>query len=184
MPTTVDNIKLKKCEVDEVKCKYINVDGVRVWTSSVMLTNLIGSSVASDFNGCDAAWAWRSPKIYKTVEANHRYYVRWVGDSWGGAYQSMHEKMGLFGAGVSFEENGFGTKHQIVTPTSNGSLAIQADSYACTDPGTSSGVRCYAYMLVDLTEVEEAKGRQFTSAADFWSFINSIVFYDTKEFEI
>lgn len=48
MPTTVNDIKLKKCNVNDEKCKIITVNGVvEVWRAEIILPDLIAAATES-----------------------------------------------------------------------------------------------------------------------------------------
>ena len=155
-----------------------------VWQRQVTLKNLLNAQ-GSGSNYYDIA-PQSGSRVYGTytVVSGHRYFVRagasilttdWTGTPYVTTRVGGTAITSISGSGAS------GTNNAIITPSST-SCEWRMD-WNLPGGGTVGGnywTYTYLYMIVDLTEIEEALGRTFT-ASEFWNYIGGQVFYGNKD---
>ena len=176
-------------DYDETTSSLIYLAPVTLTNKVGTYTSVGGSTGNGDYDYIDitASYDWYEASRTYSITANHRYYIRWKGTHYGGAYEYMDEELFYEGGGVtdSIVQSALGTVvHRIIKPTRNGTLTIGARSYAYTDATTSSYIDTYIYVIVDITELETALGYEFATPADFRTYIGSANFFGDKEFSV
>lgn len=159
--------------------------------SSVTLVNQLNATVNATVTDQQVGYSSKSKTIvtFNTI-AGHRYFIRamWNGYSFdygqGGYYYNGYVSAnGVNIAGRNTQSQFAQTSQtgQIITTAGGNSFSayVTMTNYQQSQ-GSATGT---VYMVVDITEFEELKGRTYT-ADEFWQEIGSAVFYGTKEIEV
>lgn len=184
---TIGGVKPKNINVNGDKCKKVTVNGITIWTSNITIKNLVGSAAVDCIHYADGGLGSQYHTLISVgATAGHRYYLRWSLMRYGefqyitndillspdnGTY--LHR---LGDGGNTYEVPG----HTIVTASTNSIGFVHGGSIQ-TYKGYSAYTKAKAYMIVDLTELEAAKGKTYT-ADSFYSEIGQ--FYGSKEISI
>lgn len=192
MLTTINGTKLKRCNVNGNKCKRINVNGVRVWSADVTLVNNVGSSEISCGHTYDISGGQSGTDTLLTVNnvvAGHRYFIR-CGNVRNGETTNYSRIVVTDNNQTTTLSETYGgtwdepTRDNIIYTAKSASMIFQHQhSGAAKDVTYFAGTQAYLFMVVDLTELEETVGTQYT-ATTFWEKIGGTEFYNTKVVEI
>ena len=191
MATTINGTKLKKCNVGGAKCKRINVNGVKVWSADVTLVNNVGSSEISCSHTYDITGGQSGTDALLTVNnviAGHRYFIR-CGNVRNGETTNYSRIIVTDNNQTTTLCEAFGgawdepSRENIIYTAKGTSMAFKHQhSGAAKDTTYFAGTQGYLFMIVDLTEIEEAIGTQ--TAATFWEKIGRTEFYGNKVIEV
>ena len=169
----------------------IKYDIYSVWKKEVTLTNLLSAqnndSRWLDIGYGEGTYPDAQSATSFTVVVNHRYFIRsrdYIYPSdWDGAWGPTSATVvgGSWTNSVS-GSNGLAITNVIRTFSSTSALRQHYVKGRGQTAGGQYLMESNLYMLVDMKPLEDARGAQFASADDFWTYIGSQVFYGSKNF--
>lgn len=182
--------KLKKVYYNGAQVKRWYHNSALVYTAAVTVTNSLAAEQSVSISWQDTGYESRTQAgAAVTLVSGHRYYVRARSSTW--AYSAgsgfRAEGSAQFCGAVIASSAGTGslnpaeaTGHTILTAS-----AASANILAgITRNNSTQGSTTASFsMVVDLTELEAARGAQYT-ADGFWMACGGAVFYGSREIEI
>lgn len=165
-------------ELSSIQVSLGGADPVEVWRRSVTLVNLVGNQQITSTKVIDAAYnEGTTPMQNYTTVSGHKYFVRGSASATGTWTYGPASRLSVGSLQVASMN---GPNNATLIPSSS---SVQSAHYwmGSSQVGAYSACTATIYMVVDITPLEEATGRTFT-AAQFWSYIGSTVFYGSKEF--
>lgn len=156
-----------------------------VWQREITLTNLLANEYGKS-RWLDIGYGEGTYENGNfAVTAGHRYFVRARAYIWGADWDSdwgttcgtnvQDRIVTVSGSGAD------ATANMIITASSSTLTWSMYDKGRGMTAGGQYVHQSFVYMVMDITELETARGTQM-SASDVWSFIGSSVFYGNKSF--
>lgn len=185
-----DGAQLKKVYYNGAQVKKWYHNNALVYSAAVTVTNNLAAASSARITWQDTGYANHTQAgAAVPLVPGHRYYVRAQASTWaysGGNGFSATGSAQFCGtviaasAGTGALAPAVVTGHAILTASA---ASANVTAGIVRNNSTQGATTATFYMVVDLTEIEAARGAQYT-ADSFWAACGGAVFYGSKELEV